>query len=90
MKKLRCLMIWDDILDQTLRQDRIKIKNLWSPESNAMKIKTEELHIMGKDIFMACQIKSAYLTCTHVLSSIKKMSSLMENIDQWSERRGQQ
>lgn len=57
MKKLRCLMIWDDILDQTLRQDRIKIKNLWSPESNAMKIKTEELHIMGKDIFMGMSDK---------------------------------
>lgn len=50
-------MIWDDILDQTLRQDRIKIKNLWSPESNAMKIKTEELHIMGKDIFMGMSDK---------------------------------
>lgn len=57
MKKLRCLMIWDDILDQTLRQDRIKIKNLWSPESNAMKIKTEELHIMGKNIFMGMSDK---------------------------------
>lgn len=64
MKKCRCLMAWDDILDPTLntrcmrkiKQDYIKIKNLWSTESNAKKIKTE-LHMMGKDIFIGISDK---------------------------------